>query len=177
MTHARGFTLIDLLLSITTLGLLLGVALPSMSDLIARYSANAHAQSIWRTLAKTRETAILSGERATFCGVDEHNRCVRDDIKAFMIFHDRDKNRELSSDETAIDRVDFDYPGEISLRASNQRQISFADTGYALQFGSIVLCHRSLKSAYTRRVTVNRAGRAYVTKEPLDSNGQPIVCN
>lgn len=172
MVDRRGFTLFDFMVGIAIIGILLGLGTPGLSHFVAKHKADATARTLWRGLAKAREAAVLSGKPVTFCGVDSDGLCIRDDIRAFMIFHDRDNDRRLSGEETPIQRVELDFPGSVTLRASNQMFISYSHDGYAKQFGSIVLCHQNKQPRYIRRVTVNRAGRSYMAR---DLNGDGIV--
>lgn len=182
MRNRFGFTLFDLMITIAIGGVLLGLGTPNLTHTVTQYSADANARAIWRALAKTREAAILSGELTTFCGIGSDGHCVRDDINAFLVFHDRDRNQQLSVDETAVHRIDLDFAGEVTLRASKQKHITYANNGVPKQYGSIVLCHVSKKPQYIRRVTVNPSGRTYLARD-LDgdgiiasADGSPIDC-
>lgn len=172
MKVRQGFTLFDLMVSIAITGILLGLGAPSVEHILAKSSADANAHVIWRTLTKTRETAVLSGKETTFCGIDSHNRCVRDNIRTLVIFHDDDRDRQLDATESPIHRVDLNYSGTVTLRASNQTYILYTHNGYANPFGSVVTCHSSGKSRYIRRISTNRSGRPYLA---TDRNGDGVV--
>lgn len=174
MREYFGFTLFDLMIAIAIASVLLGLGAPNLAHVLAKHTADANAHTVWRTLAKTREAAVLSGERATFCGVDNNNHCVRDDINAFVVFHDHDRDQKLGASETPIRRVELDFAGTVFLRASNQKHITYANDGHARQFGSVVLCPDNKKPQYIRRITVNPAGRPYLA---WDRDGDGIIAN
>lgn len=172
MKNRHGFTLFDLLIAIAIACILLGVGLPGLTHLFNKLSADTNAHAIWRGLAKARETAVISAATITFCGVDNAGRCVRDNITTFAIFDDRNGNRSLDSDEQPIQRIDVNFKGTTTLRASSHPFITFSHYGSAKQYGSIVLCHHSKNPLYIRRISVNAAGRTYLAR---DLNGDGIV--
>lgn len=172
MRNSVGFTLFELMIAIAIIGILLGFGVPGTSHIFAKSSADANAHTVWRTLAKTREVAVIGGKRATFCGMDSTGNCVRDQIKTLTIFIDQNRNRKLDNSETLVHTADLKFNGRIKLRASNQRFIVYNPTGYVRQPGSIMLCHNSRDPTYTRRVGVNRGGRPYLAR---DRNGDGII--
>lgn len=172
MKLPQGFTLFDLMVSIAIIGILVGLGAPSVEHMAAKSSADANAHTIWQTLAKTRETAVISGKETTFCGIDHNNRCVRDDIGALIIFHDDDRDGQLSANERAIYHVDLHYSGTVRLRASNRRYILYTHDGYANPYGSIITCPSNGNPRYIRRISTNPSGRHYQAR---DRNGDGII--
>lgn len=170
MERQHAFTIFDLMMSLAIVGILLGFGVPGLEHLLARQASDATAHVIWRTLAKTRETAVLSGRETSFCGIDNNNQCERDNIQTLIIFHDGNRDHKLDGSDRLISRIPLDYPGTVTLRASNQHYISYAHNGDSKQFGSLVLCHASKEPQYIRRVTVNRSGRHYLARD-YDGDG------
>lgn len=173
MRQGAGFTFFEFMIAIAIAGILLGLGVPGTADLFAKRSADANAHAVWRALAKTREVAVMSGKRATFCGMDNNGDCVRDDIRTLAIFIDRNRNRRLDGKETLVQRVDLNFNGEVVLRAAaSQKFLVYNSNGYARLPGSILLCHKSKNAVYARRVSVNRGGRPYLVR---DRNGDGVV--
>lgn len=62
----RGFTLIELMLTLTVLGVLLTIALPSFRKLLMNYQIRAHTESILNGLQLARGTAVQRNENVQF---------------------------------------------------------------------------------------------------------------
>ena len=172
MQTQKGFTLFDLMVGIAIGGILLGLAVPGLGRFIAATSADANARHVWRAIAKARSNAVVTGEKTTFCGVNEKQRCVRDKIKTFLVFVDHNDNHRLDDGDFLIDHFDVKRQGKVFLRASNSRYINYHSDGYASPYGSVMLCHKSKIPRYTRRISVNASGRHYLAK---DKNGDGII--
>lgn len=173
MRTLYGLTLIDLLIYMALLAILLGLGSPNIRDTLAHYKSDTAARTVWRTLAKARESAVLSGDTTTFCGIDEHNQCVRNNIRALAVFHDSNDDQQIDNDETLVTRTELKYPGSIRLQASRGKRVTYRHNGRPRQLGgSIILCHNSGKPEYIRRVTFNPSGRHYLAR---DKNGDGII--
>ncbi len=165
MLHCRGFTLLEALITLVIIATLTGVALPAMGDFLDKQKADATAYQITRQLNSARKFAVTSNRRATFCGVNRDGVCIREDIKQFAVFADRNDNQRIDDEDEVHARFDVDWPGTVLLHASNARHITFRPDGSAIQWGRIVLCPFSGNARHNRRVTVQRAGRPYLATD------------
>ena len=75
MTKTRGFTLVELIVTLGVAAILLGVAVPSMRDLIHNNRLAAATNLFVSSLNIARSEAIKQGRNATVCVSDTQNSC------------------------------------------------------------------------------------------------------
>lgn len=165
LLYCRGFTLLEALITLVIFATLTGIALPAMGTFLDKQKADATAYQIVRQLNSARKFAVTSGHRATFCGINRKELCSREDITHFVVFADHNDNQRVDEEDDVQAWFDFDWPGAVMLRASNNTHITFNPNGSARQWGRIVLCPHSGNARHNRRVTVQRAGRPYLATE------------
>ena len=182
MRRSRGITLFSLLLTLSASSALLSVAVPSMSNYLAKSESRAAISLVRRNLGIARNLAIGSERDITVCGVDKNQRCSRDDLKTLIIFEDTNQNQTVDSDEEVFYTTQLQIKGRLNLRASLKRDyIRFTARGNSLQAGSFIYCD-SRYQQFAGRVTVSMAGRSYIGRD-IDGegrvklvNGKPIKC-
>jgi type IV fimbrial biogenesis protein FimT len=72
----RGFTLIELMVTVGILAILISVAIPSFSRLIASNRLSAATNELYGTLIQAKSKAINQGERATVCPSSNGTSCA-----------------------------------------------------------------------------------------------------
>jgi type IV fimbrial biogenesis protein FimT len=178
----RGLTLIELITAIAIIALLLGTAIPNFSYFFRKQQADAQAHLLLRHLHKTREVAVYSGREMILCGIDTDSACVRDKFRTLAIFHDTNDNRKIDTDEKIESLLELNFDGDIRLNASGTaRYIRYYHHGGANPFGSFILCPHNNDAQLIRRVTNQRAGRAYLARPEVDgvvanADNSPINC-
>lgn len=158
-TCRRGFTLIELIISLTVTGLLAGVALPAF--LSARYAANsATAQSsLLSSLLQASHKAALHSTRTTICPSAEGLRCTTgfDWSAGWIAFLDNNANREREPDERLIH-----HQGALEnvrlLSSSGRTRIVFqGNGGNAGSNVTFTLCDRR-GAAKARTLVISNSG-------------------
>ena len=71
----RGFSVLELMITIAVLAILVGVALPSMRDLIARNKISSEVNRLVSDLLLARNTAITRGTFVTICRSSDQATC------------------------------------------------------------------------------------------------------
>lgn len=172
MRKRTGFTFIELLITLSILGLVLGIGMPDFSRLQLRFQAKALTSAIRQVLTFARQYSIEHGDDITVCGIDSGGRCARDNFFRLAAFIDRNQNRVIDEDETVITLKQLKYRGNLALRASlNRSYIQFQRSGASKQAGSFTYCHPQYQEV-TARITISMAGRTYIAR---DNDGDGIV--
>ena len=157
----RGFTLLDSLLTVSVLGILAGLALPSFGDLIARWHRDSATRAFVGHLQLARATAIQSSKRVVVCNSDDGVRCTESSeaewARGWLVFRDENANKAFDPTDTII-AVAGSQSGIASFRSSNHvRRFDFLPSGLmASGMSSMVV---SPASGRPMRIIMNRVGR------------------
>lgn len=106
----RGFTLVELLVTVSVMSILMAIAVPSFARMIAANRLTAQTNELLASLNLARLEAVRRGSsvaiRATSSGTDFH--------KGWKIFSDSDADGALAS-ETDVVRVQQEFAGSITV--------------------------------------------------------------
>jgi len=164
-----GVTLVELLISVAVLGILLGVAAPSFSGLIARTQLVRHVNALSRTLYLARETAVYD-ERSVVVCKGNHGRCHHDQSwsDGWFAFTDRDHDRRHDSDEPVLlVQQPLTDDTRIALHAfGSTNYIVYRPSGLTRTNGTFTLCEADRRQA----LVYSKTGRVRVTA------GDPEAC-
>jgi type IV fimbrial biogenesis protein FimT len=182
-TKNTGFSLLELIISISISAILTTAAVPGFSHLKASSDAKTVSLKLSRTLAKARSHAIFHTENVTLCGIDEMSECSSTQFDTLAVFIDDNENRIIDNDEQIVFQATMNYGGQLNLRASLRRQyIQFTSTGSSRQTGSFIYCDPN-HTTVARRITISMSGRVYSGKDEDGdgivelTNGNPIQCS
>lgn len=98
-----GFTLLDLLIAMTILAILLGVAIPGLKNAVARVQAASARSAITTTLFDALRHATVLGREIVVCPASDA-QCIggKDWSQGWIAFIDSDGNRLRSPDEQIV---------------------------------------------------------------------------
>lgn len=157
MHKSHGVSLIELLFCLLLLALLLALATPSFSEMLARERARSASNSLRSALDLARESAIMTGQAVSVAAPGED-----DWAGGWRIFHDRNRDGLQQSGERTL-AVQPPLDGvKILTDRTTRRYIHYRADGVSIQpsgafhAGYLAICSRSA-TAY--RVVVNRSGR------------------
>ena len=74
-SKSKGFTIIEILITIAVAAILLGVAVPSLQNFTANSQVAAASNSIVSGLNLARSTAVTLGERVAICHSSDESTC------------------------------------------------------------------------------------------------------
>lgn len=172
MQKSSGFTFIELLITLSILGLVLGIGIPDLKRWQIKFQANALSSSIQQILVFARQYSIEHGDNITVCGIQSGRECARNQFYELAAFIDNNQNRRIDEGEKVLALRQLNYQGELRLQASlNRHYIQFQRDGSTKQAGSFIYCHPQ-QNQFARRITVSMAGRTYIA---LDRDGDGVV--
>lgn len=178
---SSGFTLLDLLITISILCLLTTFGVPSLTLALERSKSKSLTSNVRSAIALARTKAITSEQTVSVCGMNT-TECVDNQFTKIAVFVDRNKNGQIDGGEKTLLLNDLNYTGALYLGASFGRDyIRFKKDGSAQQAGSFTYCNSNYPTLSTR-VTISMPGRLYVARD-LDqdgivenADGSPISC-
>ena len=165
-----GFTLIELMITISLVAIVMGIGVPSYQDFVVKNRIQTQASEIRSTLAMARVEAIRRGLRVLVCpgqdgcaaGTDWHDN-------GWNSFVDSNMNSRFDPDEIRLEvhtRLDG---GSTLTGAAN---VIFRSDGTANEARTLNLCSADEHAQHRRRISISSVGRVRVCAPPRDA-GEP----
>ncbi|WP_258224558.1 GspH/FimT family pseudopilin [Aeromonas sp. HMWF014] len=98
----NGFTLLELMITISLLVILLGIGIPSLKSLLSENSLSFQSQMLLKHMRFARSQAIDNQQTVTACLADASNKCVQNNPTYYLVFVDSNNNNELNSGEILL---------------------------------------------------------------------------
>ncbi len=161
MNKKTGFTLIELMVTISVASIFLTMSVPSMKKMLQQNKITALHNQLLSALSFTRNNAITRGSWATLCHSNAaRTRCTTPDsswVNGWIIFHDKDNDGIVDSNETILTATNK-LPASINILSYRSR-ISYSSQGYAVGYaGKITFCD-SQNIATKKGMIVSSNGR------------------
>ena len=161
MRRNAGFTLIELVTTMSVMAILAGIAAPSFAGFLERQRTSATITSLMTHMSLARIAAISRNQRAVLCPTPDGVYCESgtDWSQGWMLFLDEDGNRR-PDDSDDIVRVDLD-PTSRHLRVvstTGRQQLRYLPDGRSAGTNlTISICGKD--GEVLGRVIVNNMGR------------------
>lgn len=184
--HQTGYSLVELLVTLSIITLLTTLALPTMAALVRNTQTAALANSLIAASMLARTTAIAQRTNVVLCGKGE-NACGKDWQNGAIVFTDANNNRTLepSEGETLVTELDpLPAGSQLTMKAALGKQyLRFMPNGMLENTaGSLQLCPAGNDVHQARILIFNRSGRFRVGTDTNhddiqeDANRQPLRC-
>ncbi|MBK8507287.1 MAG: GspH/FimT family pseudopilin [Candidatus Competibacteraceae bacterium] len=166
MDRIRGFTLVELLLTVALIVTLVTLGIPSLQSTSHNSRLITVVNDFIGALNLTRSEAIKRGVRVTLCKSNNGMACANSGgyEQGWIVFIDLNNNAVVDANETII-RIFAALPGRTSMTLTGNRPVSeyvsFIATGMtqlvsgAFQAGTLTLC----APPKARRIVINSVGR------------------
>jgi type IV fimbrial biogenesis protein FimT len=174
---AKGFTLVELMVTISVLAVLMAVGIPSFQGVIASSRVTTATNDFMATLAQARSNAIRRGGRVTVCKSSDGANCLTTGNweQGWIMFNDDDHslvNAKVDAGET----ITFASPALTNgiVMKSNMDYVSFGADGLpknmngSAYFGTIRICSTVASLSNDKRardLIINRTGRSLVERK------------
>jgi len=172
----KGFTLIELMVTISIAGILLGIAIPSFTAIIASNRLTSTANNYLAAVNFTRSEAIKRGQQVTMANSGassqwENGWSIFVDADGSNAFNDDGDGTLCEANEDCLLRTFDALSGHLSIRTSDST--SYKDFAAYLpsgeskmkNAGKFTLCGESGDDQPQRIININIMGRPSITKE------------
>lgn len=159
----RGFSLIEMLVVMLLIAIVVGIAIPNVSEFIRNERLTSQANDIVSDIAIARAEAMRRGGRVTICPSADEATCSADWAAGRIVFVDLDRDMEADSGEEIL-RLRAKLPGNNALTwSATTQRLQFRASG--LPSGGITsgtsdafkLCDGAIAGA-GRLITVSSLG-------------------
>ena len=161
-----GFTLMELMIAIALGVILLGIGIPSLSNLLGSNNLATQEKSLLNHLNYARQQAISNQQTVTLCltttnGTDEE--CVTGGATRLLVFIDSDRDQKLNGSETTL-TASPEFPAQLTISADTHsadlKSLRFLPDGTLASVNKVTfsLCVSGEKGI---EIDVMPAGRAH----------------
>jgi len=186
LPHHAGFTLVELMITVSIISILIGIAVPNYSSFICKLRVNNEISELNRLLLIARNTAINNRQTVTLCHLDESGKCDTNWQQQLSVFTDINANKIY---EPHLNEYILRVKSKIKITDKlhygiGRTGVIYAPTGRLAGWGSngtfryCPLNHQN----FNRGIRVATSGRLYITTDvdhdgkDEDRNGRELTC-
>jgi len=171
----RGFTLLEVITTLSISAILTGTAIPAFNELIVRTRLTTEINTFVGHLHYTRSEAIKRGVRAIMCRSTDGESCERTEgwEEGWIIFADYNANREVDGRDVVL-FVEKGQNNGITITSGQRRRIVYQNTGQSPgSNGTYVFCDPNYPQ-YAKAVIISNTGRPRLST--VRPNGTDLGC-
>ncbi|HZD51803.1 MAG TPA: GspH/FimT family pseudopilin [Woeseiaceae bacterium] len=172
--YARGYSLLELVMTIALAALILALGLPSFGSLVADKRLVAETNALFHAFHLARKASIARRRAVSLCpGTDSSGCTASTDWSAGWILfvnRDRDDPPQVDAGEPVLETHGVDERVRI---VANRRGFTLRSTELRATNGTLVVCDRTGR-AEARALVVSYTGRPRAARE--DRRGDPYDC-
>ena len=176
--RSKGFTLIELMVTLVIAAILLVVGVPNFRDLMIRSRVSGQSQEFYGAISFARSEAIKRGNFVSICKSSDGSQCGGNWSDGWIIFENKDNDSPAVRDdigganEEPLLRVFPALPSGYTLNANSNftNYITFDRIGMANNMGAFIFCANSDESK-AKAIIVDRT--RVRTATDTDGDGIP----
>ena len=160
--YSRGFTLIELIVTLTILAIIVAIATPMILTQLCTMEAKRIRSTIENTLTLAKAESLIRRHDIIVCLSDKNDHCQKDSTHALLLFVDQDDNQDFDAATDLLLSQESLEPryGNTHLRAGRRDYVKFyGDTGRPRgHFGHIKYCPTSTYNKAMYLISFNQMG-------------------
>jgi len=175
--HPRGFTLLELMITVAIMAILLAIGIPSFTGLMHSNRLTSSTNEFIAGLYTARTEAVKQSHRVTMCKSTNGASCIATGTweQGWIVFSDQDHDATVDTGDTVL-RASGVAPTGITILGNGNvaNYVSFASDGTAklttnaLQLGTVRVCIASnLVKENARDIVLSATGRFITEKKSV----------
>ncbi len=173
-SNARGFSLYELLMTMTLVALVLTLGIPSFASVVADQRVRVEVDALFHAVHVARKASVVRRRVVMICPSYDGIDCEPglDWSMGWMMFvnTDRDHSAVRDDDEPVLHYHHVDQNIRIT---ANRRSFTLRSTELRATNGTLIFCDRRARAA-PRALVISYTGRPRVARK--DSRGKPYRC-
>jgi len=162
-----GFTLLELMITVAIAGILLGVGVPSLRNMMINNRVTSYSNDFTSSLYLTRSEAVKRGTRVTMCKSTNGTACAAggDWQQGWVIFEDDNSDGAFAANDVIQVHEAFATNVTLTGAGATGAYVSFIANGTAQTTSGIAQAGTMTvsMSGNTRTITLTSVGRVSVT--------------
>lgn len=184
MRYSRGFTLVEILVTVFILAILATTANYNFQKLLKTHEANRISVELRSLIAFGRSYALTNRRSLTLCGSSNGYICDKNWAVGALMIEDANRNSIVDGADRVLRYLPLNLNGStIKWSGFSGNQLIFESQGitYASN-GTFTYCRNDKDALYSRQVIVSRGGRPRPSQDQNgdgiyeDTNGNTINC-
>ncbi len=157
MCEVKGFTILELMVTIAVAAILLIIGAPSLNSLYQSQRADMAARKIHQIVILARSHAVSTDQFVTVCNL-KNKQCTTDWSSGITAFVDYNGNKTLDAgSDIKLKQIDgFDDDDKINAKPSS---FQFRLDGTVNKGGTIAYCPKDYRNIPSKQVVISNSGR------------------
>lgn len=181
--NARGFSLLELLITLTIVAIVAAFALPSLNSILQRGEQRAALSELIAIINLSRNTAIQEQTAVTLCPIGTNSKCTKDWNRPLTAFRDPERARKIVHSDQVLRVLELSSTGTAKGRTGIRDYFRFRPSGFAEEaIGNIVWCPKNGDNRFASQIRINMGGRPFISQDsdgdgiPEDTYGKAVTC-
>ena len=160
MRRAHGFTLIELMVTLSVMAILMSIAVPSFQSFILNSRITTQTNNFIMALMLARSEAVKRGSTVTVCSSTTGTSCAEltNWGGGWLVFVDADGDGVVDTGDLPV-QVGQALSGGNTLDGGARTRVTYGGNGFATGFNDTFSLCDSRGATFSRRIIVNNQGR------------------
>lgn len=161
MKQAHGFTLIELMVTLSVMAILLAVAVPNFQSFILNSRITTQTNNFIMALMLARSEAVKRGSTVTVCSSTDGTSCAGSSKweGGWLVFVDVNGDGVVDTGDLPVQVGQALSGGNTLKGGATAKRVTYSGNGFAAGFNDTFSLCDSRGATYSRRIILNNQGR------------------